>query len=184
MELQSLLTSLKELWRYRQRQVDRQFRRTLPFADYIVDRWEKAESLGFGTGTSIYDSCLVLGSVTVGTDTWIGPYTVLDGSGGLVIGSNCSISAGVQIYTHDTVARSLSAGKEPVDYAQTLIGSRCYIGPNAIIAKGVKVGDGVVIGANSLVLMDLPDHTKAYGSPCRIIPGDHLSFGQTGKDDS
>lgn len=76
------------------------FDRGLPFADCFVDRWEKAEALGFGKGTSIYDSSLVLGDVKVGENSWIGPNTVLDGSGGLEIGSNCSISAGVQIYSH------------------------------------------------------------------------------------
>ena len=164
-----LLDQLRYLWRARREQVHLEFQRTLPLADYIVDRWEKARVLGFGARSSVYDSCLVLGSVSVGEDTWIGPYTVLDGSGGLTIGSHCSISAGVQIYSHDTVSRSLSAGKLPIDYAPTRIGSCCYIGPNSIIAKGVSIGDGVVIGANSLVLQDIPDNTRAYGTPCRII---------------
>lgn len=182
MELQSLLVSLKELWRLRQKKVDQDFQRTLPLADYIVDRWEKAELLGFGPRSSVYDSCLVLGDVVVGADTWIGPNTVLDGTGSLVIGSHCSVSAGVQIYTHDTVARSLSAGKEPVDHAKTVIGSRCYIGPNAIIAKGVTIGDGVVVGANSLVLKDIPNYSKAYGSPCRIMRGNTSNFRYTEND--
>ena len=88
------------------------FDRGLPFADCFVDRWEKAEALGFGKGTSIYDSSLVLGDVKVGENSWIGPNTVLDGSGGLEIGSNCSISAGVQIYSHDSVSRSIVTGKQ------------------------------------------------------------------------
>jgi len=183
-ELKSLLSSLRELWRFRQKKINQDFQRTLPLADYIVDRWEKAELLGFGARSSVYDSCLILGDVTVGSDTWVGPHTVLDGSGGLVIGSHCSISAGVQIYTHDTVARSLSGGKEPVDHARTVIGSCCYIGPNSIIAKGVRIGDGVVIGANSLVLKDVPEHSKAYGSPCRILPGSFSNFGIKEKDDN
>ncbi len=166
----ALLTELKRLWLDRRREVDRDFRRTLPFGDYVVDRWEKARELGFGEGSSIYDSSVVLGDVTVGEHTWIGPFTILDGSGGgLQIGSHCSISAGVQIYTHDTVERSLSAGREPVSRAPTRIGSRCYIGPNTVIAKGVTIGDGVVIGANSLVLQDIAAGSKAFGTPCRVV---------------
>src|SRR5690606_22362560 len=102
--------------------------------------------------------------------TWIGPFTILDGSGGgLEIGSNCSISAGVQIYTHDTVQRSLKGGGAPIETAPTRIGSNCYIGPNTVIAKGVSIGDGVVIGANSLVLDDVPPGCKAFGTPCRVV---------------
>lgn len=165
-----LLGDLKNLWLARRREVREKFNRTLPLADYIVDRWEKARELGFGEGTSIYDSSLVLGDVKVGHDTWIGPFTVLDGSGGgLTIGSHCSISAGVQIYTHDTVDRSLSGGVAPVVRARTAIGSNCYIGPNAVIAKGVTIGDRVVIGANSLVLNDIPAGMKAFGTPCVVV---------------
>src|SRR4051812_27659331 len=69
-----------------------QHKRAVPFADALFDRWQKARQLGFGEGTSAYDSCLVLGEVSVGKNTWIGPFTVLDGSGELQIGDNCSIS--------------------------------------------------------------------------------------------
>lgn len=58
------------------------FGRTVPLGDLIFDRWEAAKFLQFGEQTSIYDSSLVLGDVKVGRDTWIGPFTVLDGSGG------------------------------------------------------------------------------------------------------
>lgn len=168
-QVQDLLEQLKRFWLERRREVNSRFKRTLPLADYIVDRWEKAKELGFGEGSSIYDSSLVLGDVRVGEHTWIGPFTVLDGSGGgLEIGSHCSISAGVQIYTHDTVEHSLSSGKEPIARAPTRIGSNCYIGPNTVIAKGVIIGDGVVVGANSLVLKDLPAGCKAFGTPCRV----------------
>src|SRR5947208_2266498 len=98
-----LLDQLRRLWRERRDEVDASFSRTLPFGDYVVDRWEKARALGFGEGASIYDSALVIGKVSVGKQTWIGPGVVMDGSGGLTVGSFCSISAGVQIYTHDTI---------------------------------------------------------------------------------
>ncbi len=106
--LEQLLQNLKALWLARRREVHAKYLRSLPLADYVVDRWEKARELGFGEGSSIYDSVLVLGDVRVGANTWIGPFVVLDGSGGLAIGSNCSISAGVQVYSHDSVAWALS----------------------------------------------------------------------------
>lgn len=166
--MSGLLDQLRALWDARRSQVAAEYRRTLSFGDYVVDRWEKARSLGFGEGTSIYDSALVFGDVQVGAGTWIGPFTVLDGSGGLMIGGSCSISAGVQVYSHDTLAWATSGGVAPYEYAPTRIGDRCYIGPNTIVAKGVTIGDGAVIGANSLVLHDIPPGMKAYGSPCRV----------------
>lgn len=146
-----------------------QWQRCLPFADLLVDRWEKAKALGFSEGVSIYDSSYVFGDVKVGAHTWIGPFTILDGSAGLTIGSHCSISAGVQIYTHDSVHWAVSGGKVPYEYAPVAIGDNCYIGPNAIIAKGVTIGSGSIIGAGSLVLHSIPANSKAYGSPCRVV---------------
>lgn len=160
---------LVDLWGRLQTEVAEKWRRTLPFGDYFVDRWEKARRLGFGAGTSIYDSSLVLGNVSVGESTWIGPFTVLDGSGGLEIGSYCCISAGVQVYSHDTVEWSVTAGAVGPVREPTSIGSRCYIGPNTVVAKGVAIGDGCVIGSNSLVLRDIPAGSKAFGTPCKVV---------------
>lgn len=165
----ALLEELRALLAQQQQQVQARWNRSLPFGDYIVDRWEKARELGFGEGSSVYDSALVLGDVEVGHNTWIGPFTVLDGSGGLEVGDNCSISAGVQIYTHDTVNWALSGGALKPEYAPVRIGSNSYIGPNAIISKGVTIGTGCVIGANSLVNKDVPDGHRAWGTPAKII---------------
>jgi acetyltransferase-like isoleucine patch superfamily enzyme len=163
-----LLASLRALLAHEMVKVQQRWQRSLPFGDYIVDRWQKAKMLGFGEGSSIYDSSLVLGNVKVGRNSWIGPFTVLDGSGGLEIGDTCSISAGVQIYTHDTVNWATSGGKLAVERAPVRIGHRCYIGPNTVISMGVTIGDGCVIGANSLVKSDIPSGMKAWGTPCSL----------------
>jgi acetyltransferase-like isoleucine patch superfamily enzyme len=165
----TLLEELRALLAEQHANVIDRFNRSLPFGDYIIDRWEKAQKLGFGGGSSVYDSALILGDVRVGCNTWIGPFTVLDGSGGLEIGESCSISAGVQIYTHDTVLWAISGGVQPPERASVRIGDRCYIGPNVIVTKGVTIGDGCVIGANSLVLEDVPPGVKALGTPCRVV---------------
>jgi acetyltransferase-like isoleucine patch superfamily enzyme len=167
--LAELLEELRALLAQEVVSVQERWQRSLPFGDYIVDRWAKAKALGFGDGTSVYDSSLILGQVRIGRDTWVGPFTVLDGSGGLDIGDNCSIGAGVQIYTHDAVAWATSGGLAPVERAPVRIGSRCYIGPNSVVSRGVTIGDGCVIGANSLVNRDIPPGAKAWGTPARIV---------------
>jgi acetyltransferase-like isoleucine patch superfamily enzyme len=54
----------------------------------------------------------LVGEPEIGDDVWIGAFAVIDASGGLTIGHGCDISAGVQIYSHSTVApaRSLLVG--------------------------------------------------------------------------
>ena len=158
-----------------------QFNRRVSIGDLLTDRGDNAAAYGFGEGTTMYDNVLVLGDVRVGRNTWIGPGCILDGSGGgLQIGDWCSISAGVQIYTHHTVNRSVSLGRLPIDYAPTRIGNGVYLGPNAIVQMGVTIGDKAIIGANSLVNRDIPRRRRrlrlagkgsrlALPAHCRVI---------------
>ena len=146
-----------------------EYDRSLPLTDLLSDRWERAKFLGFGENSSIYDSSYIFGDVKVGINTWIGPFTILDGTGRLRIGSNCSISAGVQIYTHDSVNWAVSGGKEKYNYSEVIIGDNCYIGPNVVISAGVKLGDGCIVGANSFVNKSFLSGSKIAGTPAKLI---------------
>ncbi len=161
-ELRTLLGELRAEMRER-------WHRDLPLEELLGDRWERARSLGFGEGSSIYASCYLYGDVRVGRNTWIGPHTLLDGSGGLVIGDGCDISAGAQLYTHDTVRRVLSDGRSEIEHSPVAIGDRVHVGAGAIILKGVVIGDHSVIGAGSVVNRPIPSNTVAAGVPCRPI---------------
>lgn len=168
-ESRALLESMRRLHRELQAEVRERWSRDLPFDELVFDRWERARSLGFGKGTSIYHNSYVYGEVQVGKDTWIGPHTLLDGTGGLVIGDNCSVSTGVQIFTHDTVKWALSGGRAAYEHAPVSIGSCCYLGSQSVVSMGVSIGDHTVVGACSFVNRDLPPHSVAVGIPCRPI---------------
>lgn len=146
-----------------------QYDRSLPFADEVLDRWDRAKRLGFGEESSIYDSSYVFGKVIVGKKTWIGPFTIIDGSGGLTIGDHCTISACVQIYTHDNIAQTLTGGKSPIERLPVTIGNFTYIGPNSVIKKGVSIADYCIIGANSYINQNIPANSVVVGTPGHII---------------
>ena len=164
-----LRESLLELYQGLRADTRERWQRDLPLQELLVDRWERAASLGFGEGSSIYASSYVYGDVKVGRKTWIGPNTLLDGSGGLTIGDGCDISAGVQIYTHDTVRRVVSEGRDDIEHAPVVIGDFTHLGAAAVVLKGVKIGDHCVIGAHALVRAEIPPFTIAAGVPCRPI---------------
>ena len=166
---EALRDALQELRAALRAETRDRWHRDLPFFELLGDRWERAKELGFGEGTSIYESSYVFGDVRVGRNTWIGPLTLLDGSGGLSIGDNCSISTGVQIYSHDTVKWAVSGGAAGYEHAPVAIGDWCYIGTQSVVTKGVTIGAQCVVGACSFVNRDLPPRTIAVGAPCRPI---------------
>src|SRR5688500_15207541 len=147
----------------------RNHNRSLPLNEVLIDRWERAKKLGFGENTSIYDSSVVIGEVKVGMNVWIGPFTIIDGSGNISIGDYCTISAGVHIYTHDNVKQTLTSGKMQIERTPVVIGNNVYIGPNVIITKGVSIGNNCVIGAGAFVNRDVPDHSIVMGQPGKIV---------------
>ena len=163
-----MLKALRALHAALRKEKREQFDRRVSFGDLLTDRWENARDYGFGEGTSCYDNVLIIGDVKVGKHTWIGPNVILDGSGGLVIGDHCAISAGVQIYSHSSVDKYTVRGELPIARGPTTIGSDVFIGPNSVIAMGVIIGDHAVIGTLSFVDRDIPPAMKAWGCPARV----------------
>lgn len=160
---------IASLYNLLRKKMQDEWHRDLPFEELLFDRWERAKSLGFGEGTSIYHNAYVYGDVKVGKNTWIGPFTVLDGGGGLTIGDHCSISSGVQVYTHDTVKWAVSGGEMPYEEAPVIIHDCCHIGANAIVARGVEIGPHSVVGAGSFVRKNVPPLTIVSGVPAVVI---------------
>lgn len=169
-ELDSLHTDIWKLYKNLRIETKKKWKRTLPLNELLFDRWEKAQFLGAEKNASIYDSSYIFGNVEIGENTWIGPYTILDGSGGKVrIGKFCSISTGVQIYSHNSVKWSLTSGKANLEKKSVSIGDNCYIGPNSIITMGSKIGKGCVVGASSLIKSTIPANSIVFGNPGKIV---------------
>ncbi|MBN2656318.1 MAG: hypothetical protein JXR86_04600 [Spirochaetales bacterium] len=79
-------------------------------------------------------------------------------SGYAVFGDNCVIRNGVTVGL-----------KNVEDPAAPVIGHNVDIGAGAKILGRIKIGDNVKIGANSVVICDIPDNCTAVGIPARII---------------
>ena len=163
-------SNLVSVYKKRRNEVKQKWNRVLPFNELISDRWDKAQFLNGLSGSSIYDNSYIFGKVSIGKNTWIGPQTILDGSGGkLSIGDFCSISTGVQIYTHNTVNWALTGGKSEFRKKSVRINDNCYIGPNSIISMGSNIGKCSVIGSLSFIDSKIPPHSIAFGSPAKIV---------------
>lgn len=142
-----------------------------------MDQLPKWSEIKNEVGVEFNQFCILRGKqfITMGNDVWIGYFTLIDGSGGLEIGSKVSISSGVHIYTHDSTAyRQHDLVKDTINgshihRARVKIGNNVQIGANSVVAPGVTIGDNVVIGALSYVNKDIPSNSVAVGAPCKVI---------------
>ena len=91
-------------------------------------------------------------------------YLAKDGT--ITIGSNVALGPHVKVFAggHDYTTIDLAVTGGPV-----VIHDYVWIGGNSTILPGVRVGEGAVIGAGSVVTGDIPPYTVAAGNPARVI---------------
>ncbi|CCF35031.1 galactoside O-acetyltransferase [Colletotrichum higginsianum] len=95
---------------------------------------------------------------------WIDTCTIEVGDRTL-IGPNCSFYSAA--HPLDPVLRNGTAGPE---YGKPIkIGADCWFGGSCIVLPGVTIGQGVTIGAGSVVTKDVPDFVAIAGNPARVI---------------
>ena len=125
--------------------------------------------------------------IEIGSGTIIGDNVILDGRNGIIIGSNVNFSSNISIWTEqhdhrDPLFRCSTQKKEKV-----IIGDRVWIGPNSTILHSVKIGEGAIISANSVVTKNVEPFSIVAGIPAKEIgkrnqnliyelEGDHLPF--------
>ena len=83
------------------------------------------------------------------------------------IGEETYIASGAIVLAHD-YATAMICKQEGIDKNFVHIGKRCFIGANAIIMPGVKIGDEVVVGAGAVVAKDVPSHSIVVGESAKI----------------
>ncbi len=98
-------------------------------------------------------------SVSLGKSCYIGHFGNVIFNANAIVGNDCNISQGVTIGVSGT----------DENRGVPIIGNHVYIGANAVIAGKLKVGDDVLVGANSLVVSDVPNHCTILGVPAEVI---------------
>lgn len=89
----------------------------------------------------------------------------------ILIGHDCTISARVFItnvdHSYNTINQKVLLQKYEVKDVE--IGNYCFLGMDVKIFPGVHLGDNVIIGANSIVMSDIPAYCVAVGTPAKVI---------------
>ena len=104
--------------------------------------------------------------LTIGDYTHINRNCTLDARGYITIGNNCSISHSVNIITgsHDVSSPSFASYYLPI-----IIEDNVWIGINATILSGIRIGQGAVVCAGAVVTKDVPPFCIVAGIPAKII---------------
>lgn len=103
----------------------------------------------------------VFGQCIIGRGAQFGPGFVLIHSQGVVI--NGAVRGGSHVYIEHQVTIGAEKGVSPV------IGDHVFIGAGAKIVGPVTVGDGARVGANAVVVKDVPAGVTVGGVPARIL---------------
>ncbi|WP_415976061.1 acyltransferase [Rhodococcus sp. 077-4] len=106
------------------------------------------------------------GGLRIGRGSIIGSDALLDARGGLNIGKNVNLSSEVAIWTlqHDFDSPTFATKGGAVD-----IGDRAWISFRATILPGVKIGEGAVVAAGSIVTKDVEPFDVVAGIPAKRI---------------
>jgi acetyltransferase-like isoleucine patch superfamily enzyme len=111
------------------------------------------------------------GTIEIEAGVYIGPYCVVYGHGGVVIGRNTMIGAHTVIVpaNHGFARTDVPMNAQPLTKEGISIGENVWIGSGCKILDGVRIGIGAVIGAGSVVTRDIDANAIAVGAPARVI---------------
>ena len=138
-----------------------------------------------GKNVIVGENCRISYGCTIGDNTYINYNSVIDAK--VKIGKFCSIAPNVYIAPGNHTYSYLTT--HPMLYdkfwqkklnihtyhhiqeqrKETIIGNDVWIGVNATILEGIKVGNGAIIGANAVVTKDVEDYAIVAGNPAKRI---------------
>jgi acetyltransferase-like isoleucine patch superfamily enzyme len=110
------------------------------------------------------------GSICLGENVFLGPYTVIYGHGGVEIGDACLIAMHCRIVSSNHAIPPLGVEIRSVadELRPTRIGRDVWLGAGVTVLGGVTIGDGCIVGAGAVVTHDLPPYSIALGVPARV----------------
>ncbi len=106
----------------------------------------------------------VLGRCIIGRNAQFGPGFVLIHSYGVVI--NADVRGGRDVKIEHGVTIGAEKNEAPI------LGNNVFVGAGAKILGGVRIGDNTKIGANAVVVDDIPDGATAVGIPAKVVRHD------------
>jgi acetyltransferase-like isoleucine patch superfamily enzyme len=122
--------------------------------------------IGDGTKIRCHEGVVEIGDKTVfGQDCTISAYRRVR------IGEQCVIADRAMFidFDHGVVEVERAIRHQGIYKRDVIVGSNVWIGYNACLLRGVRVGDNSIVGSNSVVTRDVPANAVVGGVPARVI---------------
>lgn len=133
---------------------------------FIIDDDSRINEKVIVGGIKTPESMLKIGKRAI-----IMEYSFINPTKPIIIGDDTGIGGHCLLFTHGSWLSQLDGF--PVTFAPITLGDRVWLPWRVFIMPGVKIGNEVVIGANSLVSKNLPSNVLAAGSPAKVILEDY-----------
>jgi acetyltransferase-like isoleucine patch superfamily enzyme len=136
---------------------------------HIGDNVRILGKIGIFSGRIFDDPTLILGNrVTIADDV------VFLVNKEVVLEDDVSVATGARFmdtdaHPRDTAERIADLPPRPEEVKPVRIRHHARIGQGSFIMKGVTVGEGAIIGVNSVVVSDIPPYCLAMGNPARVV---------------
>ena len=133
---------------------------TPPYRRFVIGKRSVVESY----------SCVnnAVGDVVIGNHTRIGLHSTVIGP--VSIGSHVNLAQGVTVsaLNHNFSETGKRIDKQGITTRQIVIEDDVWIGTNATVLAGVRIGSHSVIAAGAVVTHDIPPHSLAAGVPAQV----------------
>jgi maltose O-acetyltransferase len=135
---------------------------------------DEGGSIRIGAKVQLRDGCEVWalgGDIEIGTNVFFNRNCSVISRGSIAIGSDSLFGPNVGVYDHDhrfeDASRPVWAQAHRIEPVS--IGANVWIGANAVITAGARIGDRAVVGANSVVTGTVEAGTVVAGAPARLV---------------
>ena len=145
---------------------------------YPLAKIIKPNVVEIGEHSKVDDFTFIYGGsgIKIGRYVHIASFVSIIGGGELIVGDYVSIACGAKILTGtDTyyggkrMSTALPEKQRNVIRGRVVIEKDAFIGTNAVVHPNVTIGEGAIIGSNSLVLKDVEPWSINVGSPCKKV---------------
>ncbi|HEX3279165.1 MAG TPA: acyltransferase [Thermoleophilaceae bacterium] len=149
--------------------------------DVTIYEWVRIldpELIDVGSHVIIDDFVFIDGSggISIGSHVHVASFASLVGGGRIVVGDFAGIAGGSRLVSgSDRFDGSGLTGPtipdrwRSVERSRIEVGRHAVLGTNVVVHPGVTIGDGTIVGSNSLVTRDLPPWTICVGTPAEPV---------------